>query len=196
MLLFLSLTLLRKRTIITIKYIGEVKVMSKRTYELDMAKGPILRNIILFTMPLIAGNILQLLYNAADMIVVSRWSGSNAMASVGAAAIAGCAAGGNIEGFVYTAMNAFHAATLTAVSQNYGAKEEKRIYKSIITSVCCVTVIGFALGLLTVIFALPFYRSIGMLFLCWPISWFMAIGMHTLRFVMVRKKAMAKMDET
>ena len=161
--------------------------------------------------------------------------------SFGAAAMAGCAAGANIEGFVYTGMNAFHAATLTAVSQNYGAKNEKRIYKAIFSSVFSVTVVGFTLGLLSVIFArpllgiyitdspeaiehgivrmivtglpyflcgiqevltaalrgmgysgiaavysligvcglrllwiafvLPFHRSIGMLFMCWPVSW-------------------------
>ena len=58
--------------------------MSNKKYEIDMSQGSIFKNIIRFVIPLILGNMLQLLYNAADIIVVSRWSGSDAMASVGA----------------------------------------------------------------------------------------------------------------
>ncbi len=77
----------------------------------------------------------------------------SAVNSFGAVAMAGNAAAGNIEGFVYTAMNAFYQATLTSVSQNYGAKQEKRIYKTIWVCIIAVVVVGFALGLLSVIFA-------------------------------------------
>ena len=75
--------------------------------------------------------------------------------SFGTAAIAGNAAAGNIEGFVYTAMNAFYQAAITAVSQNYGAKNEKRVYKSFHVSLACVSVVGLVLGVLTAIFARP-----------------------------------------
>lgn len=79
----------------------------------------------------------------------------SAVNSFGTAAIAGNAAAGNIEGFVYTAMNAFYQATITAVSQNYGARNEKRVYKSFHVPLVCVTVVGFALGCFTAIFARP-----------------------------------------
>lgn len=185
--------------------------------------------------------------------------------SFGAAAIAGCSAGANIEGFVYTAMHAFYTATLTGVSQNYGAKNEKRIYRTIITSVCCVAAVGVCLGAVMVVFSrpllgiyitdsaeaieygamrlmisglpyflsgvmdvltgslrgigysgvaatnsligvcgvrlvwvwliLPLHRTIGVLFLCWPVSWIIAITMHTITFLAVRKKTMSKMRE-
>ncbi|MBQ7901532.1 MAG: MATE family efflux transporter, partial [Clostridia bacterium] len=186
----------------------------------------------------------------------------SAVNSFGTAAIAGSAAGSNIEGFVYTAMNSFHQATITSVSQNYGAKNEKRVYKSIIIPILCATVVGVVLGALTVIFAnpllsiyitdspeaikfgivrmmytglpyflcgimdvmtgalrglgysgisalnsligacgtrmlwvffvLPLNRTMEMLFLCWPLSWFIVIIMHTVCFFIVRKKAMAQ----
>ena len=73
--------------------------------------------------------------------------------SFGKAAMAGNAAGANIEGFVYTAMNAFYQATLTLVGQNYGAKNESRIKKSMYTTILSVTVVGLVLGVSTVIFA-------------------------------------------
>ena len=59
-----------------------IKVQGKK-YEIDMCNGPLFRKILLFTLPLMLSGILQLLFNAADMIVVGRWVGSNALAAVG-----------------------------------------------------------------------------------------------------------------
>ncbi len=73
----------------------------------------------------------------------------------GEAAIAGNAAAGNIEGFVYVAMNAFYQSTLTGVSQNYGAKNEKRINQTLRVNLLCVAVTGLFLGILTVVFSKP-----------------------------------------
>ncbi|MBQ4159866.1 MAG: MATE family efflux transporter, partial [Clostridia bacterium] len=58
--------------------------MENRKYELNMCAGSVLKNVLLFAIPLILASVLQLLYNAADLIVVSRFAGSNAMAAVGA----------------------------------------------------------------------------------------------------------------
>ena len=84
---------------------------------------------------------------------LSNMTIQSAVNSFGTAAIAGSAAGGNIEGFVYTSMNSFYQATVTSVSQNYGAKNEKRIYKSILVAVGCVAVVGLVLGLMSAVFA-------------------------------------------
>lgn len=75
--------------------------------------------------------------------------------SFGTTAIAGCAAAGNVEGFVYTAMNAFYQAAITGVSQNYGAKNEKGIRKTVKTCAASVAVVGFVMGVMTAIFARP-----------------------------------------
>ena len=56
----------------------------KKKYEMDMCNGSLLSKILLYTIPLIFSGILQLLFNAADMIVVGRYAGSNALAAVGA----------------------------------------------------------------------------------------------------------------
>lgn len=77
----------------------------------------------------------------------------SAVNSFGTYAVAGRAAASSLEGFVYTAMNAFYHAAITSVSQNYGAKQEKRVYHSIYTSIICAVIIGFVLGLLNNIFA-------------------------------------------
>ncbi|WP_295217814.1 MATE family efflux transporter [Ruminococcus sp.] len=60
--------------------------------------------------------------------------------------VAGNSAAANIEGFVYMAMNAFYQATLSFVSQNYGAGEEKRINRIVLTGQLCVITVGILLG--------------------------------------------------
>lgn len=55
----------------------------KRAYEMDMCSGPILKKILIYSMPLMASGILQLLFNAADIIVVGRFAGDNSLAAVG-----------------------------------------------------------------------------------------------------------------
>ena len=58
---------------------------SSSRYEIDMCNGPLLPSILRFALPLIVTNVLQLAFNAADMIVVGKYSGSDtALAAVGA----------------------------------------------------------------------------------------------------------------
>ncbi len=58
-------------------------MQKKSKYEIDMVNGPILPRLLAFTVPLMLSSILQLLFNAADIIVVGRWAGDNALAAVG-----------------------------------------------------------------------------------------------------------------
>ena len=55
----------------------------QNTYEIDLGRAPPLPRILLFAFPLICSGVLQLLFNAADIIVVGRFTGSHAMAAVG-----------------------------------------------------------------------------------------------------------------
>lgn len=75
--------------------------------------------------------------------------------SFGDVAVAGNAAAGNIEGFVYQAMNAFYQSTITCVSQNFGAKRQDRLKKAIYVPALCAATVGGILGFLVVIFARP-----------------------------------------
>ncbi|MGN0631462.1 MAG: MATE family efflux transporter, partial [Ruminococcus sp.] len=69
--------------------------------------------------------------------------------------VAGNSAAGNIEGFVYMAMNSFHQATISFVSQNYGAGQHKRINRVFLTALGCVTVVGLVFGNTVVFFGEP-----------------------------------------
>lgn len=57
--------------------------MSKNRYEIDMCNGTIMDKLITFCLPLMLTNILQLLFNAVDIIVVGKFSGNTALAAVG-----------------------------------------------------------------------------------------------------------------
>lgn len=55
----------------------------RKQMTIDMTHGPLLGKILLFSLPLMASNILQLLFNAADIVVVGRFAGNTALAAVG-----------------------------------------------------------------------------------------------------------------
>ena len=76
----------------------------------------------------------------------------SAVNSFGPIAVAGNSAASNIEGFVYMAMNTFYQATISFTSQNFGAKEYKRIYKILAAGEIYVIATGVILGNLAVFF--------------------------------------------
>ena len=55
-----------------------------KTHEIDMTKGPILKNLIICAIPLVIMNLLQILFNAADLAVIGMFRGDDAVAAVGA----------------------------------------------------------------------------------------------------------------
>lgn len=74
-------------------------------YEIDMCSGRLLPKILTFALPLMCSGVLQLLFNAADIVVVGRWAGDNSLAAVGSNAslinllvnlFVGLSVGGNI----------------------------------------------------------------------------------------------------
>lgn len=56
--------------------------MSKQ-YQMDMCSGSVLKKLLMFSLPLMASGVLQLLFNAADVIVVGQFAGDNSMGAVG-----------------------------------------------------------------------------------------------------------------
>ena len=76
----------------------------------------------------------------------------SAINSFGAVAVAGNSAAANIEGFIYMGMNAFYQATISFTSQNYGAKQYKRIYRILFVGELYAIIVGVTFGNLAVIF--------------------------------------------
>ena len=79
----LSLALSSKRIIIAVNNPERWLDTMKRTNR-DMLQGPLFSNIISYTIPIILTSVLQLLFNAADLVIVGRYRGSVSVAAVGA----------------------------------------------------------------------------------------------------------------
>lgn len=61
----------------------KMEKIKEQKYEMDMCSGPILGKLLMFAVPLMCSSVLQLLFNAADIIVVGNYAGDNSLAAVG-----------------------------------------------------------------------------------------------------------------
>lgn len=87
------------------------------------------------------------MFSVANMIIAS------AVSTLPLATINGVAIGNNIDGITYSCMNGFTSAVVTFVGQNYGARKQGRMWRSLLCGVIHVTVIGIAVAALELTFA-------------------------------------------
>ena len=92
---------------------------TKRSYEIDMCSGPLFSKIVLFALPLMASGVLQLLFNAADIIVVGRFAGSQSMAAVGS--------NGSLINLMVNVFIGLSIGANVLVARYYGARDEKNL---------------------------------------------------------------------
>ncbi len=119
-----------------------------KTKELDMIHGPILKNIILFSLPLMASMLLQMLFNAADTIVVGHFAGDKALAAVGNT--------GSVI-FLLTALFFGLATGANVVIANaIGANDEQRVQKSVHTALS----LSILCGILSIFIGMTLSKSI------------------------------------
>ncbi len=109
----------------------------RRASHIDMCNGPLFQNVIAYTIPIILTSILQLLFNAADLVVVGQFCGSNSVAAVGAT-----------SSIVHLIVNFF-------AGQNIGAKKYERLSKIVRTCLLCAFVAGVITGGLAFLFKEP-----------------------------------------
>ncbi len=127
--------------------------MTKYSYEMDMCNGPLTKKILTFSIPLMFSGILQLLFNAVDMIVVGRYSGSDALAAVGSTAP-----------LINLLVNVFIGLSVGAnvlIAQACGAHNEKQMSETIHTSVLLSIICGFFLSFIGILSAKPLLILMG-----------------------------------
>ena len=109
----------------------------RKSYEMDMVHGPLLKNILLYAFPLMLSGILQLLFNAADIIVVGRFAGSQALAAVG-----------STSSLINLLINLFIGVSIgtnVLVARYYGARDMEGIEETVNTSIITAAVGGIIL---------------------------------------------------
>ena len=119
----------------------------KKTYEIDMCNGPLLGKILRFAIPLILSGMLQLLFNAADVIVVGRYAGNNALAAVGSTAA--------LINLLVNLFMGISIGTNVLVARYYGSRSERDIYETVHTTILMALTCGIVLTLLGVAVARP-----------------------------------------
>ncbi len=125
----------------------------KRSYEIDMCSGPLLPKILLFSVPLMLSGILQLLFNAADIIVVGQFTGSQAMAAVGST--------GSLNNLIINIFLGFSIGSSVLMARYYGAKEDGNIKELVHTSVLLAIISGCFLIVIGIILARPLLSLMG-----------------------------------
>ncbi len=122
-------------------------------YEIDMCNGPLLGKILIFYVPLMLSGVLQLLFNAADIVVVGRFAGSESLAAVG-----------STSSLINLLVNLFIGLSVGAnvlVARYYGAGQKKELSEMVHTAVLTSVISGCILIVLGVCLSGPALRVMG-----------------------------------
>lgn len=111
-----------------------------KKYEINMCEGNITKKLILFTAPLIFSGLLQLLYNAADIIVVGRFAGKNSLAAVGATT--------SLINLITNIFIGLSSGISVITARAFGSKNKESVSRAAGTSVS----LGFISGFIIMIF--------------------------------------------
>ena len=116
----------------------------------DMTRGPILRQILLFSLPLMLGNVFQMLYNTVDSVVVGNFVGKEALAAVGATAL--------IVNMMVFFFNGFSIGAGVVIARHFGARDHERLHTAIETTMAVTFILCAAFTALGLILVRPMLR--------------------------------------
>jgi putative MATE family efflux protein len=115
----------------------------QKKYEMDMCSGSILQKMLIFALPLMLSSMLQLLFNAADIVVVGKFAGDNALAAVG-----------SNTALINLLINLFVGFSIGAnvtAARYYGAKCETDLQKTIHTAIAMSFLSGLLLTVVGIV---------------------------------------------
>lgn len=121
--------------------------------QMDMLHGPLLRNIIFYTVPIILTSLLQLLFNAADLVIVGQYRGSVSVAAVGAT--------GSLTGLIVNLFIGLSVGAGVVVAHARGAREAEVVHRAVHTAIPAALICGVVLTVVGVIFAGTFLEWMG-----------------------------------
>ena len=126
------------------------KTVAKKQY--DMTEGPLLGKMLKYALPLMATGLLQVLYNASDMVVVGRFSsaGSAAMGAVGSC--------GPLINLLVNAFMGLSVGTGICVAQGIGAKRHKEVSDIVHTSLWGGLICGLFVGIFGFVMCEPLLK--------------------------------------
>lgn len=123
---------------------------ANKSYEIDMCNGPLFGKILLFTLPLMLSGILQLLFNAADVVVVGQFAGNEALAAVGST--------GALTNLLVNLFIGLSVGANVLVARYYGARREEEVSSTVHTSILLSVIGGILLAVVGIVAARPLLR--------------------------------------
>lgn len=127
--------------------------MAEKRYEVDMCSGPLLSKILAFTLPLVLSSVLQLLFNAADVVVVGRFAGSTALAAVGST--------GSLINLIVNLFMGLSVGVSVVVARHYGAQQYADVNTAVHTAMLMSLIGGAMSGILGFLLAYPLLQLMG-----------------------------------
>ena len=121
--------------------------------EMDMTTGPLMKKLVAYAVPVVITGILQLLFNAADVIVVGRFAGRTALAAVG-----------STTSLINLMVNLFMMISIgvnVAVARYYGAHEPIEVSKTVSTAMTMSVIIGLFVGIFGIVASRPMLVLMG-----------------------------------
>ena len=98
-----------------------------RANQIDMTEGPIFGKLLKFSIPLIISSVLQLLFNAADVVVVGRFAGDNSLAAVGST--------GSLINLLINLFMGLSVGTNVVAAHYFGAKKTEELHDTVHTAI-------------------------------------------------------------
>ena len=121
--------------------------------KMDMTKGKILPQLLIFAVPIMATSVIHQLFNTADTIVVGRWGGATPEArEIALSAVGAC---GPLNSLLITLFMGLSVGAGVVVSHAVGAKQYEQIKKHVHTSITLATICGIFLSVVGFLFARP-----------------------------------------
>ena len=115
--------------------------------EMDMTTGPLMQKLVAYAVPVVITGVLQLLFNAADVIVVGRFAGRTALAAVG-----------STTSLINLMVNLFMMTSIgvnVAVARYYGAHEPLEVSETVSTAMTMSVIIGLFVGIFGIVASRP-----------------------------------------
>lgn len=118
-----------------------------RDTSVDMCNGPLFSKIILFSIPVMLSNMLQMLYNAADQVVVGQFAGSDALGAVGST--------GSLFNLIVCLVMGLSVGSSSIVARHFGAGDSEAVSRAVHSSMLLSVISGSIIGVIGFFSARP-----------------------------------------
>ncbi len=108
-----------------------------------MTQGPIMRQLILFALPLMLGNVFQMLYNTVDSVIVGNFVSKQALAAIGSTTV--------IVNMLVFFFNGFSIGAAVVIGRYFGAKNMEKLHAAVETTMAATFILSAVLSVVSVL---------------------------------------------